>query len=130
MAGKKAANTLETKMFERLKRMSPGSRELMQRTTKSFGSLSAKRKGVVAASLIKDINKPTDVNTLGKAFAKELTGVVSGLALGPKETLEAGLEERPGKVRLYEYGGGDDVYPNQVHIFKVNDISTNVFVHE
>lgn len=128
MAGKKATNQLETKMFQRLRRLSPEAQELMKRTTQSFGSLSAKRKGPFATSLMKSGNKATDTGILGKAFAKELTGIVSGLALGPKELLEPGLEERPGKVRLYEYGNGDDVYPHQVHIFKVNDIRTNDYL--
>ena len=122
--GKTAGNKLETIMFNKFRGMPFESREIMQRTTKSFSSLSAKHKGAFANKLMKNIHKPIDADALGKAFVQELKGIVKGLALGPLATKEPDLKERPGKVRLHEYGP-DDVYPNQVHIFKINDLRTN-----
>jgi hypothetical protein len=124
MEGKKAGNSLETKMFEKFRRLSPRTRDVMQRTTKSFNSRSAKRKGVFAVNLMKDADKPADANMLGKAFAEEITQMVSGLAL---DTAAIELRERPGKVRLRTFSG-DDVYPNQLHIFKINDLRTNDYI--
>jgi hypothetical protein len=125
MAGKKAGNSLESKLFEKFNGLSPKSKDLMQRTTKSFDSLSAKRKGAFAVNLTKGSDKPADADVLGKAFSNELTSIVSELALDTKMSAEFPvLRERPGKVRLYKYNSGGDVYPHQIHIFKINELRT------
>ena len=78
---------------------------------------------------MKTLSKAVETDVLGKAIAKELTGKVTSLALGVDEMYEPGLQEQPGRVRLYEYNaGGGDVYPSQVHIFKVNEVRTNDYL--
>jgi hypothetical protein len=125
-AGKEAGNELESAMFKKFKSMSAGSKEIMTRTAKTFKALPAKRKGKCVKDIMQDPNKPTSITTVAKGFAEELTSMVSGMALGNQATA---LVERPGKVRLIKFpAGGDDVYPNQVHIFKINDIRTNDYV--
>ena len=46
--GKTAANPLETKMFKRLRSLSPQATELMKKSAQKFSALSAKRKGPFA----------------------------------------------------------------------------------
>lgn len=120
-AGKTAANSLEVAMFKKFDTLSPQNKKLLKCTAKSVDTLSAKHKSLFAGSLMQDIDTPVNENTLAAAFEKEIKAVVSGLALG---NTEAPLEERPGKIRLVENTGQDDVYPNQILIFKVNNLRT------
>jgi hypothetical protein len=120
-AGKTAANSLEVTMFKKFDNLSPQNKKLLKCTAKSADTLSGKHKSLFAGSLMQDIDMPVTENTLAAAFEKEITSLVSGLALGNNA---APLEERPGKIRLVENMGSDDVYPNQIRIFKVNNLRT------
>jgi len=122
IAGKKAANELESKMFNTFEGLSPEIKKILKCTLRSYDDLPSKYKALFAGNLMRDINTAVSPDSLGQAFGQEISGIINTTILGNRE---APLVEVPGKVRLYEYGTGDDVYPPQVHIFKVNDLRTN-----
>jgi len=123
MAGKKPGSNFETKMFKKLSTVSASSINVMAKRAKSFKDLPVKNKGKAAALLMKKPDKPITNKELTTSFIEELKSVVSNLAF---DSISTTLEERPGKARLYTIEpGSDDVFPNQVHIFKINDIRTN-----
>jgi hypothetical protein len=121
IAGKTAANPLEVTMFKKFDTLSPQNKKLLKCTSKSADTLSSKHKSLLADSLMQDINTPVNEISLADAFEKEITTLVSGLALG---NYAAPLEERPGKIRLVENIGDPEVYSNQIRIFKVNNLRT------
>lgn len=120
-AGKTAGNELESKMFEKFRGMSPQMKNILKCTAQSFNSLSAKHKRLFAGGLMQDINTPVNADSLAQAFGQEITGLISGLAL---ENHEAPLEERPGRMRLFEIPVGEEVFESQVRIFKINGLRT------
>jgi hypothetical protein len=122
VVGKAAGSEIESKMFEKFRNLSPEMKKILKCTTQQFSLLSSRHKSLFASSLMQDINTPVDEKNLVIAFEKEISALVSGLALGDRE---AALEARPGKVRLVENSSGDDVFPNQIHIFKINTLRTN-----
>lgn len=121
-SGKSAGSDIELVMFEKFRKMSPEMKKTLKCIANSADGLPLKYKNLFADSLMQDINVPVDAKNLGIAFEKEITTIVSGLALGKNEE---SLKARPSKVRLVEYGDGDDVYPSQIHIFKINNFRTD-----
>ena len=118
-AGKEAGSQLESVIFEKFRTLSPGMKRILKCTNQSFDALPSKYRKLFAGGMDLDIESPVDGNTLARSFGRELTGIVSGLALGNSE---APLEERPGKMRLYEISG--EVFESQVRIFKINGLRT------
>jgi len=118
-AGKEPGSQLESVIFEKFRKLSPGMKRLLKCTNQSFDALPSKYRKLFAGGMNFDVNSPVDGNTLAASFGLELAGIVSGLALG---NTEAPLEERPGKMRLYEESG--EVFESQVRIFKINGLRT------
>jgi hypothetical protein len=125
LAGNTAGSELESKMFKKFRELSPRMKKIFKCTINSYNSLSSSHKELFNGSLMQDINKPVDADSLAAAFGQEIKGIISTLALGNKEVP---LEERPGKVRLYEYESGEEILPPQVHIFTINALRTSDYV--
>jgi hypothetical protein len=125
LAGKTAGSELESKMFKKFRELSPRMKKIFKCTVNSFNSLSSNHKKLFNGSLMQDINKPVDADSLATAFGQEIKGIISNLALGNKETP---LEERPGKVRLDKWEGGEEIIPAQVHIFTINALRTSDYI--
>ena len=125
-AGKNAGNDLEKAMFKKFKPVAPEAAVLMKQAAKTFKALPVKQKGKTAAAMVKEIDKPVSASAVAVAFVEEIKKYINTEIL---DTKNPDLKEQPGKVRLLQYKpGGDDVYPNQVHIFKINDIRTNDYM--
>lgn len=119
--GKKANTELETKLFKKFARVSPPAKAFMQKGIKSFVSKTNRKKKSFAFEAITQTAKPLSAKVITNTFINELTATVASLALDKKHP---DLVERPGRVRLQTYTG-DDVYPSQVHIFKIGNVRTN-----
>jgi hypothetical protein len=117
-AGRAPQGELETAMFSKFNSLSPAMKRVMNCTCKSYTSLPQKYKELFAGSLLQDLNTPVTAETLATAFTSEITATVANTAL-----IES-LEERPGKVRLFEIPLGEEVFVSQVKIFKINDLRT------
>lgn len=123
-SGKAPNDAVETSMFKKFNRLSPNSKELMR---KSISSLTKSRSGSLRNALpmtFLKTNNTINKKQFEKAFIAELKRTISYVAF---EKDVPDLQERPGKVRLTVIEG-DDVYPNQVHIFKIGNIRTNDFI--
>lgn len=120
---KSAANPLETAAFAVLGRLSQSFRDPLSCMVEAFDTLPPpQRSRLFVQSLILDPDEAIDAAMLSTAWAQELihrVGVsVFDNALGPDE-------ERPGRVRVYDpRDSGDDVFPPQVLICRVNDLRT------
>lgn len=118
-AGKEPGSQLESVIFEKFRKLSPNMKRLLKCSNQSFDALPSKYRKLFAGGMNLDINSPVNGSALASSFGQELSGIVSGLALG---NTEAPLEERPGKMRLYDVPG--EVFESQVRIFRINDLRT------
>lgn len=120
LLGKTAANPLEARAYTTLRRMS---RDLLACTVSAFDAVPPQQRGrLFASSLLLDPDVPLDAATLTAALGQEIVKHVGVEAFDDPQ----GVEERPGRIRVYEPQGED--FFSQVRICSVNGLRTANFI--
>lgn len=124
VAGKPAANGLESAAFATLARMTAPMRQTMPCAIAAFDALPpGQRAGLFAAEFDLDVDQPVAPAALASAWVRELTQRAGVLVFGDPDGAE---QERPGRVRVYEPPPED--FFSQVRICSVNDLRTVNFI--
>jgi hypothetical protein len=118
--GKEPSGDLEKVYFRKMDNASPRLKEMIKCTSKSYQSVQSSYSNVFDPGAFDNTDTPITFNRIENLLVREFEAAIKMAGTG-----DTPGEERPGHVRLFEYGGGDDVFPSQVHIFKVNGLRTN-----
>jgi hypothetical protein len=122
LAGRQAANPLETEIFDRLQAFSPTLKAILACALEQFDALPpADRNRLVDVQAIGDDATPLDAASLGTALAAEISKRASVLAFG-----HDCLTEEPGKVRVFDPGFAE-IFESQVKICRINGLRTGQF---
>ena len=124
VAGKPAANAMESTAFATLGRLPAGMPDVLRCALTAFDALpNDQRAGLYASALNLDVDQPMTPAALGAAWVAELTGRAGVLVFGDVDGAD---EERAGRIRVYEPQGED--FFSQVRICSVNDLRTINFI--
>jgi len=118
--GKEHSGDLEKVYFRKMDNASPRLKEMIKCTSKSYQSVQSSYSHVFDLGGFHTTDTTVTFSHLEDLLVREFDAAVSMASTG-----DVPAEERPGQVRLFEYRGGDDVFPSQVHIFNVNGLRTN-----
>ena len=129
LAGKPAANALESAAFGHLDGLPATTRRTLACALGQFDALPPdQREKVFDSSVAQGVDDAVDPDQLSKAFGKELVQRASIISFGVADASE---HERPGLIRVFEpRGSGSDVeFPFvQVRICSVNSLRTQDFI--
>ncbi len=99
-SGRSAGNALEALAFDRMSRLSPELRRVLECTVDSFDSLGAgERDRLVDSGLLGDPAQPIGEQQLADAISREITQRVGLMVFGEPAAIE---QERPGRMRVFE----------------------------
>jgi hypothetical protein len=122
-SGRSAGNALEALAFERMGRLSPELRRVLECTVDSFDRLDAgERDRLVDAGLLGDPAQPIGEQQLAEAISNEITQRVGLLVFGETTAIE---QERPGRMRVFEPTG--EIFEPFVRICRINGLRTASF---
>src|SRR5262245_40739466 len=125
LAGKQAANALETRVFAKFRRLSPDLQRVLACARDSFDALSAgERDRLFAAELLGSIDQPLGIDQLAQVFGQEIVGNVSLQVFGDTDCV---IEERAGQLRTPPFPGGE-FPPAPVRICRINGLRTSSFL--
>lgn len=121
LAGKTAANPLETRGFASLRRMPPDLQRILACAADSFDSLSAgERDRLFVSAVLRDVDQPLDPTQLTQLFAEE---IAANIGVQLFDDPGCSTEEHPGQVRTLPHPGGE-FPPAPVRVCRINNLRT------
>lgn len=120
------ANSLETAVFERLSKLPSDEREYMAGIFQTINDLPSEIRGkLFHAELLTETDEVVEPEKIHQILLDEITTNINNSI---QSDGYCNSSEIAGRVRIRLNSGGDDVYPNQVRIFRINNLRTNDFL--
>jgi len=130
LAGNLPANSLEAAAFGRLAKLLPEEKKLLAKNLRTIEELPTDiRSRLFNTAVLTTGNQIVEPEAIKKAFENELSELVnrnSNPDISEDDYCNSG--EKAGQVRLTPNAVSDDIYTNQVHVFRINNLRTDDFL--